>query len=102
MSDMKQVNLKLLQFLYEVRIKAYWRCTGFIPLANVVSDSWRRMSTRTTCLGVYYQRMQSRVEVTEFGAFEEDATGPSAPVAVRHAGRRKAKLKFTSSLLLSL
>lgn len=51
---------------------------GFYP--TVVSDPWRRMSRRTSCLGICVSALQSRFKVIEFGALEEEraAAGPSA------------------------
>lgn len=64
---------------------------SFLPLAA------HEQADNMMCV---YQRA---VKVVKCRGFEEEraVTGPSASVAVRHAGRRMAKLKFTSSLLLS-
>lgn len=65
------------------------------PAANVVPNCWRRVSKRATCPAVYSRRWKLSLRLSK----ERAAAGPSAPVTGRQTGRRKAKLKFTSSLL---
>lgn len=74
--------------------------TGFILLANVFSDPWRRMSVQATCTGAN-QCVQLALKAVEFRAFEEEcaAADPFAPVIVWYhssEGQVEAHLKPVS------
>lgn len=76
MSDMKQVNLKLIQFGMTFGVMSppcRRRIIGVIqalPVANVDSNCWRRKSKRPKCPGVWAMRVQSQVKVVECEAFQ--------------------------------